>query len=48
MKSLTFKTGAVVEPSQLAYVSPAANLDWKQMKSLTFSTGATVELSQLG
>jgi hypothetical protein len=37
----------VVEPSQLALVSPAANLLRKQPKSSTFSTGGEVEWSQL-
>src|SRR6185369_11389459 len=46
-KSETVRTGAVVEPSQLAYVSPAAKAFKKQPKSDTVRTGGAVEPSQL-
>src|SRR6185295_4838247 len=45
-KSATFRTGAVVDPSQFAEVSPAAKRLRKQEKSAMFSTGAVVEPSQ--
>src|SRR5690606_33621767 len=47
MTSLMFRTGAEVDPAQLAYGSPAANAAWKQTKSLMFRTGAEVLPSQL-
>jgi hypothetical protein len=39
-KSLAFNTGAVVEPSQLAYGSAAAKALRKHWKSLAFRIGA--------
>jgi hypothetical protein len=47
VKTLTLRIGGVVLASQFAYVTPAANLVWKQMKSLTLSIGAIVEPSRL-
>src|SRR5262245_9141782 len=47
MKSLTFSTGGVVLPSQLAFEPPAAKSDWKQTKSLTLRIGGVVLPSQL-
>mgnify|MGYP006898505180 CR=1 FL=1 len=46
-KSRTFRTGAVVEPSQLARGSPEAKRLRKQEKSSTLSVGEVVEQSQL-
>ncbi len=47
MKSLTFRTGGMVELSQLAYGSAAAKWLRNQLKSLTFRIGPIVEASQL-
>ena len=46
MKSFTFKIGGMVEPSQLAYGSPAAKRLWKHRKSLTLRMGGVVLWSQ--
>jgi len=47
VKSWTLSTGAVVDRSQLAYVSAEANLLRKHVKSWTFRIGDVVEESQL-
>ena len=46
-KSLAFRTGGAVLPSQLAVGSWAANLFRKHWKSLAFRIGGAVLLSQL-
>ena len=47
MKSLTFRTGTLVERSQLAYEVPIAYWFRKHVKSFTFRIGIVVEASQL-
>src|SRR5262249_36992893 len=47
MKSSTFRTGSMVQPSQLARESPALNPFRKHAKSSALSTGGVVEPSQL-